>query len=42
MPGLNVGFRIVQGALFSFPAVLFPAFKLFPFWEKFFLPFCCI
>ena len=21
MPGLNVGFRIVQGALFSFPAV---------------------
>jgi len=26
MPGLNVGFRIVQGALFSFPAVLFPAF----------------
>lgn len=24
MPGLNVGFRIVQGALFSFPAVLFP------------------
>ena len=42
MPGLNVGFRIVQGALFSFPAVLFWLFKLFPFWEKFFFIFGCI
>ena len=38
MPGLNVGFRIVQGALFFFffPPFYSRLFKLFPFWEKFF------